>query len=415
MQKEVQIAAFEGGSLRVLRNEEAGREAVLALPLNRIIVKMVRVPAGEDAVAVSTPILKSMSPFPDEELTVSCETVSESESGTVVMAAAMPESAADDIGEALDAEKLSITRIDALCLGQLRCLWNDLEGSGRRLVLLNGADCISLCVLDGDMPVEIRAITDTDELKREVMLSLLAAEDFGGVKNLDEIVWVGEPIPMVDDLAAYAPVRKIRMEDPDAALRGIAERSVETVSLNVLPASWQEMLDETRFKAKLVRRVAVAGGIWLVIMGILFGVPMGYDFMTDHQKSLCKQHKKQYEAVKEMREKVKLVQKYSDHARGALEIMKALSDRLPEGMELASWDYKREDAVSGDGGVRISGDAEVANLIYDYKDAMDALSAGGEEDGEKVFGTVNLIGPTAGRGGRQKFNLDCQYKKESDE
>ena len=49
MPKGTQVVAFEGGALRSLVSGEAGREAVLALPLNRLIVKMVRVPAGEES------------------------------------------------------------------------------------------------------------------------------------------------------------------------------------------------------------------------------------------------------------------------------------------------------------------------------------------------------------------------------
>ena len=112
--------------MRVLASGEKSREAVLALPLNRLLVKMVRVAPDEDPVVVSEPILKAMSPFPDDALTVSCEIVRDDENGRIVIAAALPESAADDIGEQLDAEKLSVVRIDSLVLGQLRGVWNAL-------------------------------------------------------------------------------------------------------------------------------------------------------------------------------------------------------------------------------------------------------------------------------------------------
>ena len=191
MSTEAQIAAFEGGKLRVLASGETSREAVLALPLNRLLVKMVRVPQGEDAVAVAEPALKALSPFPDDALTVGCETVREDGDGRIVIAAALPESAADDIGEALDAEKLSVVRIDSLALGQLRGIWNTLgESSARRLILLDSSDCLSCIVLDGDQPSAIRAITDWTNLWREVTLSLLEAEDFGGARKIDEIVVV---------------------------------------------------------------------------------------------------------------------------------------------------------------------------------------------------------------------------------
>ena len=418
MSIEAQVAAFEGGELRVLASGETSREAVLALPLNRLLVKMVRMPLGEDPVAVAEPVLKSMSPFPDDSITVGCEIVREDGDGRVVIAAALPESAADDIGEALDAEKLSVVRIDSLALGQIRGVWPSLgESSGRRLVLLDSIDCLSCIVLDGDQPSAIRAITDRSDLRREIMLSLLEAEDFGGARRLDEIILVetdatssADPADPKDSFAAleaFAPVRRLTV-GADAALVGVAERAADEGSLNALPASWRELLEETRFKAKLVRYLATAGGIWLLIMAVLFGVPMVYDFLTDHQKSLSKQHQRQYREVKDMKAKVDLIRKYSDHARGALEIMKALSDRLPEEITLTTWNYKRDE------GVRVSGEGDTAESVYAFKDAMDEMSAGEGEDGERIFPTVTLNGPNASKG-RHRFDLDCQYKGEEEE
>ena len=418
MMTEAQVTAFEGGQLRIMASGVKSREAVLALPLNRLIVKMVRVPPENDPVEFSTPVLQAMSPFPDESLTVSCELVREDGSGKVVIAAALPESAADDIGEALDAAKLSVVRIDALALGLLRGVWNALgESSARRLVVIRSVGCLSLVVLDGDQPSAIRAVADSSDLRREVMLSLLEAEDFGGAKKLEEIVVVsgeaenGEadssPLQQGEALSAFAPVRTLTVGS-DAALVGVGDRTDDPSALNALPVSWREVLEETRFKAKLVRYLAIAGGIWALIMLVLFGVPVVYGFMTDHQKSLSKQHARQYKAVQDMKAKVDLVQKYSDHARGALEIMKAVSDRLPEGITLSSWDYKRDD------GVRVRGDADTAEETYAFKDAIDAMSAGEEEDGEPIFGDVQLTGPNASKG-KYSFNLDCQYQKDEDE
>lgn len=404
MADSIQVAAFEGGSLRIYATGEKSGEAVLALPLSRLIVKMLRIPAEnrEDPVAYATPILKSLSPYPDDPLTVSCETVRESENAVIAIAAALPESATDDIAEALDAAKLNVTRVDALALGGLRGLWPRIAAGGetavRRLVLVAGVDCISLFVLDGESPSAIRAVSAAGDLRREAMLSLLEAEDFGGARALAEVVAVGE-VANVDSLSAFAPVRKIEPGDPDQPLAGVAERSAETGTLDALPDSWREVLGETRFKRKLVKGMTVAGVIWGLAVAVLFGVPIAYGFMTDHQKNMCKEHQKQYRAVAEMRDKVKLVRKYSDHSRGALEILKAVSDRLPQGIELTSWNFKRED------GVKVSGEADSANLVYDFKDEMDDTT---------VFANVILQGPSAGKGGKHKFDLDCQYEKEEE-
>ena len=430
MAESIQIVAYTGGELRALSEGVAPGEAVLALPLSRLVVKMVRVAEGEDPVAVATPVLAALSPFPDEPLTVSCETVSETEKGRVVLAAALPESAADDIADALDAAKVNVTRVDALALGELRALWGQLgdaassrvrdggdssatrqdaaspNGYGtRKLVLLKNVDCISLFVLDDDVPSAVRAITSAGDLRREVMLSLLEAEDFAGGKPLSEIVVSGD----VDatGLEAFAPVRRIEGAGEEAVFAGIEARSADPAALDVLPDSWREVLDETRFKAKLKKFLAIAGGIWALVMLVLFGVPVVFGLLTDHQRTLSREHSRQYKAVLATKEKVNLVRKYSDHSRGALEIMKAVSDTLPmpedadsSCIELNSWNFKREE------GVRFSGEADTAALVYQFKDAL--IDSG-------IFAEVNLQGPSAGKGNRQRFDIDCRFQAEEEE
>ena len=389
MQKDFQIAVFEGGTLRVVKSGNPGHEAVLALPLNRLLAKMVRVPAGEDAVAVATPVLQALSPFPDEPLTVSCETVRETAEGSVVLAAALPESATDDLAEALDAQKLNVTRIDLLALGQLREIWGrfDAADGKRRLIRITSPDSLTLIVLDGDQPVALRGLSDAGDREREEMLLLLEAESFGGPKPLAETI----------EVAAS-----------DAAVEGVAERSLDPSALNALPASWREVLEETRFKAKLVRRLSVAVGLWLLVMGVLFGVPVVYGFMTDHQKGLSRQHARQYRLVSDKKKKVDVFKEYSDHGRGALEIMKAVSDRLPAGITLSNWSYDRKT------GLRISGEAETDTEVYDFKNTMEELAFGEDEDAERVFRTVEL-GKLNMAKGKQRFDLDLGFEAQEEE
>ncbi len=453
MAEEVQIAAFEGGSLNVHGTGEKSREAVLALPLNRLLLKVIRVPAEyrDDPIAYATPQMQAMSPFPDDPLTVSYEVVSDdSAEELVVLAAALPENATDDLGDALDEAKLNITRVDALALGRLRMLWGQLniKGEGerdltRRVILLPSVDCISVFVLDDDDLCAVRAISHTHDLTREIMLSLLEAEDFNGPMPLAEIILVEDALtdtkPPVgeisfggdaseagdtateddeskpqkleistEQLATLASVRTLNV--PDDSVRGVVERSLDPSTFNALPEAWREMLEESRFKTKLRNFLITAGVIWALIMGVLFGVPFVYGFMTDHQKSLSKEHARRYNEVKEMREKVRLVQKYSDHARGALEILKAVSDRLPEGVELNNWSFRRDE------GVRFSGEAVDAPSVYTLKDRLlETKLEGADGSEEPLFKEVLLTGPSAGRGGKQRFDIDCKYETEEEE
>ena len=80
-----------------------------------------------------------------------------------------------------------------------------------------------------------------------------------------------------------------------------------------------------------------------------------------------------------------------------------MSDRLPAGMTLNSWVFRRDE------GVKVAGEAEDADSVWKLQDAMNALAGEGETEG--VFGRVTLNGPTAIKGGKQKFDLDCRYEK----
>lgn len=412
MVKEVQVAAFEGGSLRLLSSGAKGREAVLALPLNRLLVELVRVPAGTDPVECATPILQARNPFPDEPLTISCEVVRETADGVVVIAAALPEGATDDLAEALDQHRLHITRVDALAFGVLRGLWSAFDASaGRRLIVLRSVDCLTLMVLDGDQHSAIRAIADEEDFRRELMLLLLQAESFGGVQPLKEILVVeSEGVELTSGaravLAEFASVRDVRI-GADAALVGVAERSADASTLNALPAGWQDELETVRFKTKMRTYLIAAGAGWLALMGVLFGVPIAYGYLTDHQKALSKGHAPKYRAVQTTIDKLNIVRKYSDRSRSALELMRAVSDRVPEDVTLTSWNF------TADKGLHFSAEAGSQNGALLLKEEMEALKFDGEE-GEPVFESVKQ-GTISSVKDKLKFDIDLLFTAEEEE
>lgn len=350
MNRPLKVAAFVDGELHVPDRGDQGREVVLALPLSRLLMKVVRVPAGEDPLVVATPLLKALSPYPDDPLLVSCEAVCETEAGSIVIAAAFPEGSGDDIAEALDAAKFNVVRIDSLMIGALRGLWSDLhvEDGARRLLVLRETKTISLVVLDGEKPVSIRSVSVDANLQRETWLSLLEAEDFNGPRPLAETIE--------------------RELDLESALAGVRERSEDPDTLDVLPDSWREVLEEERFKKKLVRNLIAASVVWILGLIVLFGVPKIYDLRTSGMKDLCKAHAARYREVADMREKTELVRRYSDHARGALEVMKAVSDRLPAGVMLSDWRF------SHDKGVTVRCESAVKDDAWELKTRLEKMN-----------------------------------------
>ena len=400
------VAAFRAAAKRF-----GTREFALSLPLSRFLATGIRVPVDErDTLPeVAQSALDAMSPFPDEPLTASFETVAETDDAVVSVAAALPEASSPDVADALEEAKIRIVRVDVAALGWLRALWPRITASSanRRLVLFYTVDGWDLIVLDDDAPTILRGLGEMGsaaELGREVMLSLLQGPTGGDVG--DVVVFSESDIPQdfMDRLGTFGPVRFERIEDQFAGLEGCARRALEGTALDATPASWAEIRNEARFKKRLAIASGIAAAIWLAVMGVLFGVPFVYDQMRDSEKAKIARHAKAYKAVKDMRDKVKLVRRYSDHARGALEMLKAVCDRMPpDGITLTAFQYKRG------ANVHVTGEAEQPTEVYKFKERFDQIMV----DEEPVFAEVRMPG-VSGRGGKNKFDIDAAFESEED-
>jgi hypothetical protein len=443
------IAAFANGRWTVLSEGGKKGETVLALPLDRLIVKVVSIPAenAEDPVEFVRPVLDAMSPYPDEPLAISVENLRADENGVVAVAAALPEGSVADVEDALDANKTNVTRVDSLAFGALTDLWRHVQDDGqRRLLLLEGAECVSAIVADGRCPCAMRAISQGADLKRETMLLLLDAEAIGGEKALAEIVVAGGdaghdgpapqenaghdgPAPQEEGgdgpapreyvvvsgadekaLSVFAPVR--RLAEPLDPLPGLVERAADPASLNVLPDGWSEILDETRFKSKMKVALSVAGGIWLAVMAAFWGMPRWYGYKTSQVTTLRMRHKSEFNKVSEKKKQVEAVAMVSNHDLGALETLRVVTSVIQEGMELSKWNFKRGDKLTFSGTVA-DGDER---KVYTFKDGLAGVVlsqvSGLEDDDETPFFTdVTLPRGVSQRGGKAVFDVECDFKE----
>ena len=331
-------------------------EFTLALPLSKLLLKCVRMPveARADLLGAAALELDGISPFPDEVLSPAAEVVAETDTDMQVLVSALPAAAAAEIGAALAAAHVHVTRTDATALGWLRSLWPRLSEveARRRLVLLDLGSGWELAVLDDGAPVQLRGIGLVDsaaELGREVTLSLLACEA-GGV-DVGDVAVCCHAAPGEDVLArlsAFGPVRTVLVDDPSAGVEGCARREAEGCSFDVTPADWSEARTESRFRRKLKAFLAVAIGLWALVMGVLFGYEVVYNMMRDHQKGLRRgEHAKAYKEVLDMTNRVALIDRYEDRSTCALEMLKLVSDSLPddEGMVFDSFRFRRGESV----------------------------------------------------------------------
>ena len=422
-------------------------EVVLSMPLKSLLVKVSRT-SVEDRDRLSemaSEEIGAVSPFPDETPVAGTETVAETDQELVSVFAALPEAGAAEIGDALDEAKVRVLRTDITALGWLRTLWPMIFGGtgnggtgigdggvsplnsqpstgGRKVVLMDFDDGWDMAVLDESAPSLLRglgSISDPAELGREVMLSLLRAGVATETKEI--VIFSKTPVDegIVARLSQLAPVRSVQLSEPDdtqpaadndqpsagfGGVEGVARRTQEGSSLDVTPADWAELRTEARFKKKLIAFLIAAAAGWVLLMGVLFGVPFVYGQMTERQKALSKRHARAYNEVKEMRDKVRLVRQSSDHARGSLEMLKAVSDRMPEGITLTSFTYRRGERLS------LVGEAQQPTDVYAFKNA---LTEAATEDDEKLFTEVTLTGPSQSRG-VHKFSIEGSFVSEEE-
>lgn len=432
MAESVQIAWLEGGELRLPESVGKHREVVLALPLSRLIARVVRIPAAnlDDPEGYLASAMKPLSPFPDEPLTVGSETLRETEDGRVVLAAALPEGSADDIAGALDGAGVNVTRIDALAFGRLHLALPKFAASGdakRRLFLSADADCLSVFVLDDDIPVAVRAISPGGDVARELTLCLLEAESFAGPSPLFEIAACG-------DIAAWSvggfvdsfgvPVRDLG--GAGDAVAGVAARAATPGTLDALPESWRTVLEETRFKRRMTVAFSVAGFALLVALAVLVGTPWVYGSRTERSRRSRADQTRRYEQVKKTMDQVDAVKAISDLNRGGLETLRAVVTALAaadvnSAVSLERWEFRRNEKLSFRG--YSQGDDQTP--IWRFKEALSAMTldqiSGREEDaGIPFFTNVEskktvLRNASKAQDKRWEFEIECSFETLAEE
>lgn len=396
-------------------------EFALALPLSRLLVKTVRLPveARDDIQDAAQSELDGISPFPDEVLKPGAEIVAESDKDLVGIVAALPDAASAEIAEALSIAKVHVTRTDAAVLGWMRSLWPQIcekAAVSRRLVLFNLGTGWDLVVLDDGAPVYLRGIggvSSAAELGREVTLSLLQCESSMASEIGDVVVCSRGPVAddVLGRLAAFGPVRTVYVEDEYAGADGVARRIIEGSALDVTPATWSEDLAESRFRRKMLVALSIAGGLWLALMGVLFGVDAVYDFMADHQKDLrnAPRHKREFKEVSDMKDRVALIERYSDRAHSAIEILKAVSDSLPlaEDMTFRSFRYVRGESV------RVQGSAGQREDLRSFTESLESITLEDEED--KLFEKVQQTGGENQTKKGIRFSIEAFFPQAEDD
>jgi hypothetical protein len=383
----------------------------LGVPAGDMLMRTLRLPAVDEAELAGMVSLQmdKISPFPIKDMVVSSEVLERRGGNVVVFVAAVRKTVLDGMGDACRAAGFVPTRLDAVPLGWWHMLGEGgfLSTEGRQVVLIHEGGGPQLMVLDGGVPIAVRALDvpaedplpdQAAQLADEIGYTLAAAEMEHGESALGQTVvwWPGSLPAAVRDAVCEVCGPALAVHDaaglPSAA-EGIARRAAAPAGLlDLTPPAWVDRWEEQRVRSQLVRMAVVLGVLWgLAVAGVYGGVAWE-KWRLNRLESVRAAVHEPANRVREMKGRISMIRRYMDRTHSALECLRETTRLMPSGgMELSSFTYRKGESV------KVSGQADSSDLVYAYKRAL---------DGSPLFGEGTLSGPIRNRMGKESFDVD---------
>jgi Tfp pilus assembly protein PilN len=394
--------------------EKAPEVCSLALPTRDLIFRSIRFPSSDAAEleAMALNQIEKDSPLPIEEMVASFEILEQVQDSSLVLCAAAPLRAVETARRVAGADPARIERVDAVALGLLRSLADSREGApspdGRDIVLLDEGGAVTLIIVDAGRPVLIRSAGDAQtasksDLARIVRIALIQTAGEQGPMPLGRLVVVSGEDALRTAATAAATAVNCPVVAPSRQLihspaHGIARRTMEGRTLNLFPAEWRNRLSERKFRKAFRTGIVAAAAAWALLAGYLFGWPVLLDQRIKALDAEASRLAPDEAKVDDIRNRIKIIERYSDRTFSPMEALLEVSTSLPQGIELAAYRYngvKRQISVEGRAGM--------STLVYDFMDNLKRSA---------IFGANKLVsGPTFNKNlGVNVFELSIDFK-----
>jgi hypothetical protein len=358
-------------------------DTALGLPSTDVLLRVVALPAVPDDELAEMVELQAdkFSPFPIETMAVSHEVLDRTEDQCRVLVAAARNEAVDTQAKLLVEAGLRPAGIDSCALGWWRLLQDggDVPIEGRAALVIISGTAAELVIVQDGVPLVFRSLdfgpdaAPADvaaDVGQELSHTLISVELEHGSHPCTVLLWAYE-----DQLAAIEGA--LRAEDigeitPRAldglppVCEGIARRLITGGGIDLTPQAWLDADTAARHRRQMLGGLAAVAGVWLLcVIGlvVLFGWRKG-------RISRLQARRTTWEApameVRELRRRVRMIDRYTDLSHSALECLREISGIQPAGVDLVSFTYTKSDSI------RIEGQAGERSLIYGFKEALDA-------------------------------------------
>lgn len=335
--------------------------ATLAIPTADLLFRAERIPTSdpEEVAQAARLLMEAESPLDPAEMVFAHEILASDAEGALVLAAAAPVAAVERLREAAGADPAAVARVDAAALGLARNLAGrpEFAASGRQPVFAEEDGRLVLLLLENGRPALVRPAGSAraasgPALSSALRLALLEAEMARGPMDAAPALLVsssGSALLAAATAAATAAGRELRIVDaaalPPAAF-GCARRTLEGASFDLFPDGWRATLAERRARRRAGFAFGGAAALWVALALALFGWPSVLGSRIKARQARVDAAAPAEAAVQEIRDRIRIIDRYSDRTYSPLEVLREVSLAMPEGVTLArlSYDAARREA-----------------------------------------------------------------------
>lgn len=380
-------------------------ETVVGISADQALIRLATFPTRDAAELAAMALLdaEDYAPLPMDQLQVGVEEACALEGATLAWVALVPRAQVEEIGAAFRPTGDAPARLDLNLLGWWE-LWRETATpeppeSGRRLALRCAAGMADLIVLDDGRPALAAGMRAADprELAAAIAERLAALAWERGARPVARAeVWRrAADAELWPDAALREALREnadigsveFRTLEEGAIAEGLARRATRgAATLNLAPEGWRIERENRRRRRRFIQTAAAVALLWTAGLGGFHGALYFQRIRTEAEKARSEALRGPADAVLELRERLRTFEGYISRAHTALEALREITDRLPGGVELNSFVYRKHATVA------LRGTAERPEAIYDFLQALE----------QSPFFTKIESGEVRGRGGASR-------------
>lgn len=395
--KEIELEHFEEAD-KAARSAElkpalSGVQGALCgiLSAEHAVMRVVDLPSKDPQELADMAMLQvdKFAPFPSDQLYLACEVLEQRGETSRTLVAAVRKEAVDELGELFTASGHPLQQVDLDILALWALIRDDdkVLDEGWDFHIFDQRNCVYMvAVLDGQ-PRMFRCLGNrpvqsgqaVEDFLDELEYTLMMLETECGILLGGRICcWVQEDFP--NDLQeGLQRIEGLQVEQHNrdqlaplsesAAFRGLHRTPLMA---DFTPVQWKSNAKQKALIAKLLYSSAAFFAVWLiVVLGFLGTLNIRQARLSSRRDAVVALEVPADE-VRALRKQVRSLELYADRSHSALEIMRDISVRLPDGIDLTSFVYRKGEQMA------LRGEASEVDPIYAFFKSLEESELYGE-------------------------------------